>query len=384
MPSVTRAYIGLGANLGDRAETIRSALAELSTTPGVELVAVSALLDTEPVGPVDQPRFLNGVAVVDTSLAARELLDLLLAVEARNGRDRAAVPAQGPRTLDLDLLLYGDAEIREEDLQIPHPRLHERAFVLDPLLEVAPGLEVPGRGTVEALEPGYTEVVSHLDDLDEYEAELELLLKKEYQAVFGLFRYCVLTPDATYLCNRLERTVTPQPAYPFINLRLEDVWVWDKNRPTRMIPRTEIFVTSGDVTIEELRGEGDDEPLTAETLAERIGESTPTRRRLLKQSGPRVFEAGCEILSRHALGGRRREHADRLRPLRRRRARRAVPHRDGVAAHGRRARLAPLRLPRLRVARRHRLSSTVPRLIREYEHVAERWAKAPLLVSGPA
>lgn len=151
MPSVTRAYIGLGANLGDRAETIRSALAELSATPGVELVAVSALLETEPVGPVAQPSFLNGVAVVDTSLEARELLDLLLAVETRHGRDRAAVPAQGPRTLDLDLLLYGDAEIGEEDLQIPHPRLHERAFVLDPLLEVAPGLEVPGRGTVEAL-----------------------------------------------------------------------------------------------------------------------------------------------------------------------------------------------------------------------------------------
>jgi 2-amino-4-hydroxy-6-hydroxymethyldihydropteridine diphosphokinase len=148
---VTRAFIGLGANLGDRAETIRSALAELSATPGVELVAVSALLETEPVGPVAQPSFLNGVAVVDTSLDARELLDLLLAVETRHGRDRAAVPAQGPRTLDLDLLLYGDAEIGEEDLQIPHPRLHERAFVLDPLLEVAPGLEVPGRGTVEAL-----------------------------------------------------------------------------------------------------------------------------------------------------------------------------------------------------------------------------------------
>jgi 2-amino-4-hydroxy-6-hydroxymethyldihydropteridine diphosphokinase len=148
---VTRAFIGLGANLGHRAETIRSALAELSATPGVELVAVSALLETEPVGPVAQPSFLNGVAVVDTSLEPRELLDLLLAVETRHGRDRAAVPAQGPRTLDLDLLLYGDAEIGEEDLQIPHPRLHERAFVLDPLLEVAPGLEVPGRGTVEAL-----------------------------------------------------------------------------------------------------------------------------------------------------------------------------------------------------------------------------------------
>jgi Protein of unknown function (DUF2469) len=117
--------------------------------------------------------------------------------------------------------------------------------------------------------------MSHLDDLDEYEAELELRLKKEYQAVFGLFRYCVLTQDATYLCNRLERSYVPQQAYPFFQLKLEDVWVWDKNRPTRMIPRTEIY-TSGDVTIEELRGEGDEPAITADALAERIGERLPT------------------------------------------------------------------------------------------------------------
>jgi uncharacterized protein DUF2469 len=117
--------------------------------------------------------------------------------------------------------------------------------------------------------------MSHLDDLDEYEAELELRLKKEYQAVFGLFRYCVLTQDATYLCNRLERSYVPQQAYPFFQLKLEDVWVWDKNRPTRMIPRTEIY-TSGDVTIEELRGEGDEPAITADALAERIGERLPS------------------------------------------------------------------------------------------------------------
>jgi hypothetical protein len=117
--------------------------------------------------------------------------------------------------------------------------------------------------------------MAHLDDLDEYEAELELGLKKEYQAVFGLFRYCVLTQDATYLCNRLERTYLPQQSYPFFHLKLEDVWVWDKNRPTRIIPRTEIY-TSGDVTIEELRGEDDEPTLTAEALAERIGERLPT------------------------------------------------------------------------------------------------------------
>ena len=113
--------------------------------------------------------------------------------------------------------------------------------------------------------------MSHLDDLDEYEAELELSLKKEYQAVFGLFRYCVLTQDATYLCNRLDLQYLPQQSYPFFQLTMEDVWVWDKNRPTRMIPRTKVF-TAGDVTIEELRGEGDEPALTAEALAERIGE----------------------------------------------------------------------------------------------------------------
>ena len=94
--------------------------------------------------------------------------------------------------------------------------------------------------------------MSHLDDLDEYEADLELRLKKEYQAVFGLFRFCVLTQDATYLCNKLERTYVPQQAYPFFHLKLEDVWVWDKNRPTRIIPRADVHTTQ-DVTIEELK-----------------------------------------------------------------------------------------------------------------------------------
>ncbi len=116
--------------------------------------------------------------------------------------------------------------------------------------------------------------MSHLDELDEYEAELELRLKREYSAVFGLFRYCVLTQDATYLCNRLNVIEANQSAYPFFHLRMEDVWVWDKNRPTRMIPRAEVY-TSSDVTVEELRGEGDEPKLTAEALAERIGEPLP-------------------------------------------------------------------------------------------------------------
>jgi hypothetical protein len=114
--------------------------------------------------------------------------------------------------------------------------------------------------------------MSHLDELDEFEAELELSLKREYTAVFGLFRYCVLTQDATYLCNKLELMQVSQPAYPFFHLKMVDVWVWDKNRPTRIIPRAEAW-TSGDVTVEELRAEGDEPRLTAEALAEKIGES---------------------------------------------------------------------------------------------------------------
>jgi hypothetical protein len=114
--------------------------------------------------------------------------------------------------------------------------------------------------------------MSHLDDLDEFEAELELGLKREYTAVFGLFRYCVLTQDATYLCNKLDLQAAPQPNYPFFHVRMEDVWVWDKNRPTRIIPRAEVY-TSSDVTVEELRGEGDEPTLTAEALAEKIGET---------------------------------------------------------------------------------------------------------------
>ena len=94
--------------------------------------------------------------------------------------------------------------------------------------------------------------MSHLDELDEFEAELEISLKKEYSAVFGLFRYCVLTQDATYLCNQLDVESLPQASYPFFHVRMEDVWVWDKNRPTRIIPKVEIYTTQ-DVTVEILR-----------------------------------------------------------------------------------------------------------------------------------
>jgi len=148
---VTRAYVALGANLGDREGTIRAALAALDGTPGVEVAAVSTLIETDPVGYVDQPRFLNGAAAIETSLPPRALLDLLLAVERRFGRARAGVPPQGPRTLDLDLLLYGTARLDEPGLRIPHPRLHERRFVLEPLAELDPSLEVPGKGAIQTL-----------------------------------------------------------------------------------------------------------------------------------------------------------------------------------------------------------------------------------------
>jgi 2-amino-4-hydroxy-6-hydroxymethyldihydropteridine diphosphokinase len=141
----------LGSNLGDRRQTVLDALDALRAEDGVEVIGVSSLIETDPVGFVDQPRFVNGVAALDTTLTARELLALLLDVEQRFGRTREAVPAQGPRTLDLDLLLYGDTELDEPGLQVPHPRLHERAFVLEPLAELAPGLRIPGRGQVEAL-----------------------------------------------------------------------------------------------------------------------------------------------------------------------------------------------------------------------------------------
>jgi 2-amino-4-hydroxy-6-hydroxymethyldihydropteridine diphosphokinase len=148
---VTRAYVALGSNLGDREATIRGAVEALAAEPGIEVVAVSTLIDTEPMGVVDQPRFLNGVAAVETELDARGLLAVLLDVERRFGRSREGVPRYGPRTLDLDLVLYGAEEVDEPGLQVPHPRLHERAFVLEPLAEIAPGLEVPGKGEVETL-----------------------------------------------------------------------------------------------------------------------------------------------------------------------------------------------------------------------------------------
>jgi 2-amino-4-hydroxy-6-hydroxymethyldihydropteridine diphosphokinase len=140
---MTTAYVGLGSNLGDRERLIREA-AEL-----IGAVRLSTVIETEPWGYENQPMFLNAVAEVKTQLTARQLLDHLLDVERRLGRERGAAQ-WGPRTIDLDLLLYGDETIDEAGLVVPHPRLLDRVFVLRPLAELAPLLKIPGSGTVQA------------------------------------------------------------------------------------------------------------------------------------------------------------------------------------------------------------------------------------------
>jgi 2-amino-4-hydroxy-6-hydroxymethyldihydropteridine diphosphokinase len=145
-----RAYVGLGANLGDREGTIGRALDLLEEQAGIQVVRVSTLRQTEPVGYLDQPRFVNAAAELETSLSPRALLDALLAVERELGRTREG-PRFGPRTIDLDLLVYGDRVVDEPGLEIPHPRMHARRFALEPLAELAPALVVPGRGPVKTL-----------------------------------------------------------------------------------------------------------------------------------------------------------------------------------------------------------------------------------------
>jgi 2-amino-4-hydroxy-6-hydroxymethyldihydropteridine diphosphokinase len=148
----TRAYVGLGSNLGDREATLLQALELLAAEAGVTVTGVSAFRDTEPVDYLDQPRFLNGVAALETELPARELLDRLLGVERALGRHRDG-PRFGPRTVDLDLLLYGDATIEEPGLSVPHPRLVERRFVLEPLAELDPSLTLPdGRKVIDLVD----------------------------------------------------------------------------------------------------------------------------------------------------------------------------------------------------------------------------------------
>jgi 2-amino-4-hydroxy-6-hydroxymethyldihydropteridine diphosphokinase len=146
------AYIGLGANKGDRRTNILRAL-EMLEAMGIRPVAISRLIETHPVGgPPGQPMFLNGAAKVETRLTPRELLDALMEVERRLGRDRREEIRNGPRPIDLDLLLYGSEIIRESELTVPHPRMHERFFVLGPLSEIAPRVRHPVlRRTVASL-----------------------------------------------------------------------------------------------------------------------------------------------------------------------------------------------------------------------------------------
>ena len=138
---MTLAYIGLGSNLGDRESLIRRAAELIGAT------RLSDVRETEPWGYAQQPRFLNAVAEIETTLTPRRLLDHLLDVERRLGRERIG-PRWGPRTIDLDLLLYGDETVDEPGLVVPHPRLLEREFVLEPLADLVPWLKIPGDGTV--------------------------------------------------------------------------------------------------------------------------------------------------------------------------------------------------------------------------------------------
>ena len=151
---MARAFVGLGSNLGDPQGLIAAALELLGSEEGIEVVAVSTLRETDPVGYEDQPRFLNGAAELDTELPPRELLGRLLEIERRLGRVRGQGPRFGPRTIDLDLLLVDGVVLDEPGLRLPHPRLQERRFVLEPLAELDPALEIPGRGPVQALLAG--------------------------------------------------------------------------------------------------------------------------------------------------------------------------------------------------------------------------------------
>lgn len=146
------AYIGLGTNTGDRKGNLAAAAAALAQDSRITVIRESSLYETSPVGNPDQPDFLNMVVLVETDVEAPELLRVLLSIEDRMGRVRQE--RWGPRVIDLDLLLFDQLEICREDLQVPHPRLGERAFVLIPLLEITPGLKLPDGTSLESLLAG--------------------------------------------------------------------------------------------------------------------------------------------------------------------------------------------------------------------------------------
>jgi len=142
----TTAYIGLGANLGDTDQTLRAAANAIAELPDTALRAYSWLYQTPAWGITEQPDFLNAVVMIETELAAPELLYALMQIECQHGRNRATEQRWGPRTLDLDILLYGEEVIDLPGLRVPHPHLHERAFALIPLREISPEIVIPGIG----------------------------------------------------------------------------------------------------------------------------------------------------------------------------------------------------------------------------------------------
>lgn len=144
------AYIGLGGNLGDRRATLEEALELLRRTPGVSVTRVSSFIETDPVGPPGQGKYLNAAAELQTDLSAHELLTVLQGIERRLGRNRRREQRWGPRTCDLDILLLGSMVLETPELTIPHPRLHERLFVLAPLAEIAPQALHPALGETVA------------------------------------------------------------------------------------------------------------------------------------------------------------------------------------------------------------------------------------------
>ena len=146
-----RVYIGLGSNLATPIEQLRSALAAVAALPQTDLIAQSSFYSSDPLGPADQPRYVNAVAALDTELSPLALLDALQTIELEQGRTRKA-ERWGPRTLDLDILLFGERLLDEPRLTVPHYHMHARAFVLYPLAEIAPDLKLPdGRALIELL-----------------------------------------------------------------------------------------------------------------------------------------------------------------------------------------------------------------------------------------
>ena len=150
MSTTAQVYIGLGSNQGDAIDNVCRAIEELGGSNSIQLVRCSSLYRSAPVGYLDQPDFVNAVCQVSTSLSAEEFLEVLQQLEQKAGRRRDGV-RWGPRVLDLDLLLYDNAVMESEALVIPHPRMHQRAFVLYPLQEISPGLQIPGKGSVDEL-----------------------------------------------------------------------------------------------------------------------------------------------------------------------------------------------------------------------------------------